>query len=115
MDLTEAAKEAIYLQGFLSELNLSEPTRNQIMNDNRGAQFLATNHMFHARSKHIDLRHHFIREILHDGKLEIKYLPSEKMPADFLTKGLTKDKRFRCLGQVGIEQDQFGAALEGEC
>lgn len=88
------------------------------MNDNRGAQLLAQNHTFHARSKHIDVRHHFVRDVLREGQLEIKYVSSDRMPADFLTKGLIKNKHYKCLNLVGIKKlavDRLGAALEGEC
>lgn len=114
MALSEAAREALYLQGFLSELKLSDSKRIKLMNDNRGAQLLAHNHTFHARSKHIDIKHHFIREVLLRGQLEIKHIPSEEMPADFLTKGLTKDKHHKCLDLVGIK-NLNNATLEGEC
>lgn len=95
MALTEAVREALYLQGFMSELKLSDSGRILVMNDNRGAQLLAQNHTFHARLKHIDVRHHFVRDILREGRLEIKHIPSDKMSADFLTKGLTKDKHYK--------------------
>lgn len=118
MALSEAAREALYLQGFLSEFELLDSAKTQVMNDNRGAQLLARNHVFHARSKHIDVRHHFIREVLHGGKLEIKYLPSEEMPANFLTKGLIKDKHYKCLDLIGIKKltkNLPDTTLEGEC
>lgn len=118
MALTEAAKEAIYIRGFMSELGFSDPEKMQLSCDNRGAQFLARNHIFHARSKHIDVRHHFVRDILREGQLEIKFLPSERMPADLLTKGLTKDKHYKCLDLVGINkltEDRVGTTVEGEC
>lgn len=88
------------------------------MNDNREAQLLARNHVFHARSKYIDPKHHFIREILLGGKLEIKHLASERMPADFLTKGLTKEKHYKCLEQIGVKElikVYRGTTFEGEC
>lgn len=90
----------MYLQGFISELGFSDSERTQLCCDNRGAQLLAWNHTFHAMSKHIDVRHHFVRDILREFHLEIKYLSSEGMPADFLTKGLTKDKHYKCLDLV---------------
>ncbi|KMQ90816.1 retrovirus-related pol polyprotein from transposon tnt 1-94 [Lasius niger] len=92
--------------------------RIQVMNDNRGAQLLAQNHTFHVRSKHIDVRHHFVRDVLREGQLEIKCVPSNWMPADFLTKGLIKDKHYRCIDLVGIKElakDRLGTTLEGQC
>jgi len=88
------------------------------MNDNRGALFLARNHTFHARTKHVDVRHHFVRHALHQSLIDIEHLPSEEMPADFLTKGLPKEKHYRCLKQIGVETvpiDGDGASIQGEC
>jgi len=118
MALTEATKEAMYLRGFLSELNLSAPGRVRMMNDNRGALLLAQNHTFHARTKHVDARHHFVRQALHEGLVEIDHLPSGEMPADFLTKGLPREKHHRCLRQIGVGTifvDGDGASIQGEC
>jgi len=118
MALTETTKEAIYLRGFLSELKLSVPKRVQIMNDNRGALLLAQNHTFHARTKHVDVRHHFVRHALQEGLIDIEHLPSEEMPADFLTKGLPKEKHYRCMEQLGIGillVGEDGASIQGEC
>ena len=67
MTLSEAAKETIYLRSFLQELGLCDLTDVVVFNDNLGAKKLADNPMYHSRSKHIDLRHHFIRDALHSG------------------------------------------------
>ena len=66
MSLTDATKEAIHLIGFLEELEFSQLVSAEIFNDNQGAGELAANPVFHSRSKHIDLRHHFIREVLNN-------------------------------------------------
>ena len=57
---------------------------------------MSKNPVRHKRTKHIDIRHHFVREAVEDGTISITYCPSEEMVADILTKGLAKDK-FECL------------------
>lgn len=104
MSLTEAAKEAMYLRKLLKEIGIYEPNKISISCDNRGAQLLAENAVYHSRSKHIDLRHHFVRDVLKDGLIELKYLRTEDMPADILTKGLPRGKHFRCMDLLGIRQ-----------
>ena len=64
MTLSEAAKETIYLRSFLQELGLCDLTDVVVFNDNLGAKKLADNLMYHSRSKHIDLKHHFMRYII---------------------------------------------------
>ncbi|XP_077277091.1 uncharacterized protein LOC143905509 isoform X1 [Temnothorax americanus] len=86
MGLTDAAKEAVYLINFLKELGLEKLTNVNLYNDNQGARELAHNPVYHGRSKHIDIRHHFIREVLNEHPVKLEYLPTEEMVADVLTK-----------------------------
>jgi hypothetical protein len=57
MALSESTKEAIHLRRFLSEV-LDQPSTTIIFNDNQGAGQLSKNHVFHNRTKHVDIRHH---------------------------------------------------------
>ena len=59
-----------------------------IYEDNVAAEKLCKNNVHHARTKHIDIKHHFIREIVQQGQIEIKHLASSEMLADLLTKAL---------------------------
>lgn len=97
MGLAEATKEVIYLNNFLSELGFSEFADAIIFNDNLGSLKLAENPTYHARSKHIDVRHHFIRESLREKKIRIAHVYTEDMPADVLTKALPNPKHLRCI------------------
>ncbi|GKD61054.1 retrovirus-related pol polyprotein from transposon TNT 1-94, partial [Tanacetum coccineum] len=63
MALTEAVKEAIWLRGLSEELGVELNTVS-VNCDNQGAIHLSQNHVFHKRTKHINVRYHFIREVL---------------------------------------------------
>lgn len=102
MGLTEAAKEIIHIKGFLSELGFENLSDAKLFNDNMGAQRLAENPSFHARSKHIDVRHHFIREMLRKKLLRLEYVPTEDMMANMMTKPLPGPKHQHCLKEVGL-------------
>ena len=56
--------------------------------DNRRAINLSVNGMHHGRSKHIDTRHHFLRDLVADNKIKIEYSCTNDMAADILMKGL---------------------------
>lgn len=71
MALAECGKECIYLRTILHELRFETLECITIFCDNCSAIKLAKNPTFHARSKHIDIRHHFIREALESGQLEV--------------------------------------------
>lgn len=101
MALSEASKEAIYLRNLLSEL-LDKECCVTIFNDNQSAQKLALNPIFHKRSKHIDVRYHFVRETVSNKLIDVKYIPTTDMTADILTKALPKIKHSMFLENLGI-------------
>jgi len=109
----------VYLQNFLAELGLENVGRIKLFSDNCGALKLAENPVFHNRTKHIDVKHHFVRGALENGHIEVAYKSTEDMAADVLTKGLSKHKHDKCIRMLGIESHGAGAdchpSIEGEC
>ena len=57
--------------------------------DNEGAIALTNNPLSSARTKHIDVRFHFIREVVRSKTISVKYVPTKEQHADILTKVLT--------------------------
>lgn len=102
VSLSEAVKEAIYLTGLLREIGMEKFSQLKIFNDNRGAEQLATNPMFHARTKHIDIRHHFVREAVLNKLVTICHVPTGEMIADVLTKSLPRVLHQRCVDGLGL-------------
>ena len=97
-----AAKEALWLRTFVSEIR-NEPTRAITINsDNQGAIALSKDNKFHSRTKHIDVRYHFIREAVEDGKVSVVYIPTDENPADIFTKPLAKTKFRRFVELLGL-------------
>ncbi|KAG7302557.1 hypothetical protein JYU34_002203 [Plutella xylostella] len=99
MALSDACKEALFIRSFLHEL-LGINVCVTMYNDNQSAQKLSVNQMYHSRTKHIDVRHHFIRQVVSENAVQLKYCPTDEMPADLLTKPLPimKHNRFvNCL------------------
>ena len=70
-----------------------------------GAIHLAKNSVTSQKSKHIDLRHHFIRDHVVNKNIVVQYVPTTEMPADVLTKPLTKVKHEQCIKQFGLVCD----------
>lgn len=103
MGITEGIKEALHISSFMHEIRLPELSKVMVYNDNRGAKLLAENQVFHQRTKHIDIRYHFIRAVLARGRdIYLEYLPTEEMIADVLTKALPGPKHHHCLKQMGL-------------
>ncbi|GJZ16482.1 retrotransposon protein, putative, ty1-copia subclass [Tanacetum coccineum] len=88
MDLTEAVKEAIWLRGLLEELGV-ELNIVAVNCDNQGAIHLSRNHVFHERTKHINVRYHFIREVSEAKTVKVLKVGTEHNVADALTKVVT--------------------------
>eukprot|EP00253_Pinus_taeda_P034959 PITA_34959 len=82
---TEASKEMIWLQRFMGELG-KEHDKGTLYSDSQSAIHLAKNSAFHSRTKHIQLKYHFIRSVLEDGQLKLEKIHTSQNPADMLTK-----------------------------
>ena len=71
--------------------------------DNQGAIALSKDNKFHARTKHIDIRYHFIREAVGDGKISVKYIPTDENPADIFIRPLAKAKFHHFVEMLGLQ------------
>ena len=87
---SEACKEAIWLTRLVGEIGLKQEL--PILHcDSQSAIALAKNPMFHAKTKHIDVQHHFVQDCLADKKLDLVKINTSKNVADALTKSLSND------------------------
>lgn len=90
--LSECVSEILPIKGLLSELKISITNPLPIYEDNKGARDLAENGKFCKRSKHIDIRFHFVHDLVKQDKIKVNQISSEDNPADILTKALGKVK-----------------------
>ena len=88
----EAAKEAMFLRALLNDLSFSQINPTKIYVDNTGAKNIAKNPVVSKRSKHIDLRYHYLRRLVRDEAVELVHVNTEDNVADMLTKPLGKVK-----------------------
>jgi len=87
--LSATAQEAIWLQQLLGDLLNRSVCETVIFEDNQSTICLAKNQQTHGRTKHIDIKYHFIRDMIETGRINLVYCASEDMVADMLTKELT--------------------------
>ena len=92
MALYSATQEAVWLRRLLSDMGCARGLATTIYEDNQGCIALARNPVFHARTKHIDIKYHFLREKVEEGDIELEYRPTDEMVADGLTKALGRVK-----------------------
>ncbi|GJT02026.1 hypothetical protein Tco_0823195 [Tanacetum coccineum] len=101
MALTEAVKESIWLKGLLIELGVN--LRSVIVNcDNQSAIHLSRNAMFHERTKHINVRYHFIKEIVESKEIEVAKIGTKDNAADAFTKVVRGPKFKYCMKILGV-------------
>jgi histone deacetylase 1/2 len=90
--LANATAEMIWVQKLLIELRIPHPPLARLWCDNLGAKYLSANHVFHARTKHIEIDFHFVRERVAQRLLEIRFISSGDQVADGFTKALPRVK-----------------------
>lgn len=104
MAASNAIKELLWLQNLLMEL-IGADVKTTFLMDNQSAIRLIKNPEFHKRTKHIDVRYHFIREKFEEGRFNLDFVPSEEQVADVLTKGLPKGRFSFLRGLLNIVED----------
>ncbi|CAM9467817.1 unnamed protein product, partial [Phaeothamnion confervicola] len=83
-----AAQEAIHLRQLLKDLHQQQRRATTIYEDNQGCIALGNNPVFHRRTKHIDIRYHFVRERIASKEIALTYIPTGEQLADMMTKNL---------------------------
>ena len=97
-----AAKEATWLRTLLADLDYRTSTV-RVFGDNQSAIKLAESAVTSARSKHIDVLYHFVRERVARGDIVLRYVPTAYMVADSLTKAVPEEKAIWCRQQMGLK------------
>ena len=88
--MANTAAELTWLTYILSDLRISLPSSPTLYCDNISALYMAINPVFHARSKHIELDYHFVRERVALGLLVTQHIPLTNQVADLFTKSIPK-------------------------
>ena len=107
MAASQASCEAIWLRKLLVRLFGRELRSTTIYCDNQSCIKLSENPVFHDRSKHIEIRYHFIRDWVQRGAVRLVYVSTDDQVADILTKSLPKGKHVRFRGMMGVVANTF--------
>lgn len=99
---THATKEGLWLRSLLTQVfyPLHDPTT--LFSDNQSAIALTKDQQYHARTKHIDIRYHFIRWVVNEGTFRLVYCPTDDMVADVLTEALPSAKVKHFASELGL-------------
>ena len=91
MALAENCKEVVWLRGLLAELGYEQGV-TWTFEDNQAAIKLSKNDVNHKKSKHIEVRYHYVRECVQNKLIHLEYLQTKEMLADILTKPLSANR-----------------------
>jgi hypothetical protein len=89
MALKEAIKEYLYLISVIKQLNIGNKEKFHLFTDSLLAINLANNPEYYAKTKHIDIQYHFIREHVTNNTIQLSYINTKEQLADMLTKALS--------------------------
>ncbi|CAL5432597.1 unnamed protein product [Camellia sinensis] len=98
------ASQAVWMKRILEKLSLEESKCTAILCDNSSTIKLSKNPVLHGRSKHIDVRFHFLRDLTRERAVELVYCGTQDQLADMMTKPLTLDAFQRSRSQLGVCQ-----------
>ena len=101
MAVAEACKESVWLKGLFAELCGDDSCIN-LFYDSQSAICLTKDQIFYERTKHIDVKYHYVRDVVAQGKLKVCKISTHDNPADMLTKPVPVAKFKLCSSLVGI-------------
>ena len=102
-----ASKEAVWLRKLLADLSGHQVDVTVIFCDNQSCVKLSENSVFHDRSKHIDMKYHYIRDIVQKGVVKLQYISTDEQVADIFTKPLARVKFAYFRERLGVVENPF--------
>ncbi len=111
MCMSDCSQQIAWIESLMNEFSFDIKTID-LCCDNQGAMFLASNPAQEHRSKHIDIRYHYIRECVDENKVRLTYIPTNEQIADIMTKNLTYDKIVQFRDKMGIIFDDSKISLK---
>nr|GEU73882.1 cysteine-rich RLK (receptor-like protein kinase) 8 [Tanacetum cinerariifolium] len=97
-----ASCQAVWLRRILKDVGHEQVKLTIIKCDNKSAVLLARNLIYHGRTKHIEIKHHYIRELIANGEVQLEECQSDEQIADVLTKSLPRVKHEELTTQLGV-------------
>lgn len=101
--LAHVAAEIACIKSLLSEIKVPMPIPPVVWCNNLGAATMASNHVYHARTKHVEIDLHFVGDMVLRKELEIRYVPTVDQTADVLTKALSVSRFLKLRNKLKIE------------
>jgi hypothetical protein len=98
------ARQCVWLRRVTEKLGIEEKSGTVIMCDNSSTIQLSKNPVFHGKSKHIDVKFHFLRDLVNEGIVELSYCNSQNQIADIMTKPIKLEQLEKLRGMLGVTE-----------
>ena len=90
--MADSARDIVWLCNLYNEIGYGQIGPTELSGDNQSAIKIATNLQYHKRSKHFNIKNHYLRQQIQAGQINLNYCSTENMTADILTKSLPRAK-----------------------
>jgi hypothetical protein len=113
VEASRAGQDVLWFRRLLADLGMPQTKPTLVYEDNQAAISFSKNHTCHDRSKHIDIRHHWLKEMVSDGHIRLQHISSKFQIADIMTKYLPTSvfQNFRDLMLGGVDSHQPAKTL----
>ena len=98
-----SCSQMIWMKQMLTEYNVTQDVMT-LYCDNLSTINISKNPIQHSRTKHIDIRHHFIRDLVEEKTIKLEHVATELQLADIFTKALDANQFENLRGKLGICQ-----------
>ncbi|GKE61567.1 hypothetical protein Tco_1511934 [Tanacetum coccineum] len=112
--MTLTCCKVTWLVSLLKDFGLKDLGPVDLKCDNKATIYMAANPVFHARTKHIEIDCHYVRDHIKRGEVLPSHVSTKSQLADIFTKVLTVDQHYQLLSKLGVSKS-FNSPLEGEC
>ena len=100
--MSDTTSELVWLANLLQDLQVQISYPVTLYCDNKAAQYIAANPVFHNRTKHLDIDCHYVRDKLQDGFLQTSHVSSKNQLADIFTKPLPSTQHQHLSSKLGL-------------
>eukprot|EP00253_Pinus_taeda_P021336 PITA_21336 len=98
----KASCEAVWLRRMLADMHVFQTGPTPLFCDNQGVLKLSKNPVFHERTKHVETHCHYIRQLVEDGSVQLRYVLTTEQPTDIFTKPLGPDNFVKFRGSIDV-------------
>jgi len=102
MAVFRAIREVVWQRRLLAELGEEQQGPTPLYCDSQGAIALANNPVLHGLTKHMKVKWHWVRSMVTEGEVELRYVKSANQPADMMTKRLVEQQHWKCCKRAGM-------------